>query len=539
MEKTKEYQNVYALNTKDKIVYIGWKSVESGKKGYYCLGCDAPMIAKKGEERKQHFAHAPDDVSLERKCTYSDETYRHKLAKDILQRLKSIKVPTLYKYPPSGVDGSPNKIRSSWFIEAFTVKNERQFYEDENGNIRYGQDIDFESEKGKHLLIQPDVAFFDKEGLPILLIELVATNDITPEKLAKIKRLGIDTVRVSIPKDSPEAIEECFSHTNRTKWIFNNEREKKQYIPNPARNGEGVLPIDKLQRKLLKAEESYECRKAQLGNLIRGIGKIIQSSEFSSARGKIVAELARTEGNTERVKGEFEALRSESNDRIRRRFSVEESALESRIRELREKEKRIRERRSSLESRYHRKRRELETAERNYQPECQAEIERLELYLAAMGTDPTTAGEKMESIAREESQLEEYYRNEEQRIREYTEKEMELLRELEGRRAELPSEYQAIEAEIKDGFGAEKARLIRGFEKEAAGMGEEFEKLRRRSAKAIEDRDCQGTSSIYLRIKRVVGAGGILENIRLGKDDIRRLKEAKRLYQSGAYKSWN
>ena len=71
-------------------------------------------------------------------------------------------------------------------------------------------EVDFEKEKEKFLLIQPDVAFFDKDETPILLIEIVATHKVDPEKIVKIKRLGIDTVQVKVPKDSPQEIENCF-----------------------------------------------------------------------------------------------------------------------------------------------------------------------------------------------------------------------------------------------------------------------------------------------------------------------------------------
>ena len=73
-------------------------------------------------------------------------------------------------------------------IFAHTVRNEVQFYEDENGEIHFGRDIDFEKDSNKYLLIRPDVAFFDTNDKPILLIEIAVTHKIDPDKLPKIRK---------------------------------------------------------------------------------------------------------------------------------------------------------------------------------------------------------------------------------------------------------------------------------------------------------------------------------------------------------------
>jgi hypothetical protein len=46
------------------------------------------MQAKKGDKKSHNFAHDPKDVDTKGKCTYSDETYRHKLAKEVFQVIK-------------------------------------------------------------------------------------------------------------------------------------------------------------------------------------------------------------------------------------------------------------------------------------------------------------------------------------------------------------------------------------------------------------------------------------------------------------------
>ena len=122
-------ENVFAFNIKNEVVHVS--EVESGRKGYYCMGCRREMQAKKGEIMIHHFSHDPKDTIKKGKCTFSDETYRHKLAKDILQRIKELKVPALFKYPPKGTEGRPDKIKDSTTIVAHTVRNELFFYEDD------------------------------------------------------------------------------------------------------------------------------------------------------------------------------------------------------------------------------------------------------------------------------------------------------------------------------------------------------------------------------------------------------------------------
>ena len=73
-------------------------------------------------EIRHHFAYDPKDAENKGKCSFSDETYRHQLAKDSLQYIKQIKVPALYKYPPTGIEGKPSKLQDARVIEAHRVE---------------------------------------------------------------------------------------------------------------------------------------------------------------------------------------------------------------------------------------------------------------------------------------------------------------------------------------------------------------------------------------------------------------------------------
>ncbi len=256
--------NVWADTVKGDSIHIS--DAKSGKKGYYCKGCKKEMQAVKSriQYRMSYFRHDAIAVRGQRKCTYSDETFRHKLAKELLLQLKHIKVPAVYKYPPKGFDGLSFLINEATLLEAYIVKTEQTFYEDESGNIKWG------SNKGtdeKFLLIKPDVVFFDNVDKPILFIEFVATHGIKALKLSKLRRLGINTIQVKIPKDSREAIQQSFYTTERTKWIYNYDEANTEYVAISEGNATGVSSTDEDQRRLFT--ENFNCRQSQINNLIR------------------------------------------------------------------------------------------------------------------------------------------------------------------------------------------------------------------------------------------------------------------------------
>jgi hypothetical protein len=490
------------------------------------------MQAKKGDILEHHFSHDPKDILQKGKCTYSDETYRHKLAKDILQRIKEIKVPTLYKYPPQGIEGKPYKIKDAQIIKAHTVRNELSFYEDENGEIAWGRNIDFEEDNTKHLLIRPDVAFFDHNDKPILLIEIFATHKIDDDKLFKIMRLKIDTVTVSIPKDSPTEIENTFYKTDRTKWVYNYEQEQIQYIRISSGDGEGIPPIDEFQRRLLKAVESYSCRAAQIRNIIRGITKVVESEPYKQVEADFRGEIERVAKNAEGNRGKLRNLQEQFTVQISGEFREEEKGL-------RNTQDRLIAEYNEWESKYLAKREELDRTQREYQSPEQAEIDRIETELAKLGSNGVSSQERIRQIAREQEEFRFGAFEEEKRIDTTRGKlSLESL-EIDQRRANLSDTYARIEAGIREEFERYRATIIADFEAEESRIREEFERDRRESIEAIENRDSQRIPRINRRIKEIVEAGRHILSIEEGRRRNKTYERAKELFDSGAYKNWS
>lgn len=356
-----ESNNDWAKNVKGEHLFID--NAESGRKGYFCIGCDKVMeavIRKKNPKHRSYFRHIPVDVEKDdTPCTFSNRIYREILATDILQRLKRIKVPNLYKYPPRGEEGSPMLLEKANFIEATKVKSQLTFFEDKDGAIKYGKNPDI---KDKYLLIRPDVTFFDVDENPILFIELVITHKVTEEKKMRLRRLGIDTVSIIVPKSSEKEIEDNFKITKRVKWEYNGLETNTKYVRVSSETSEGILEFDEQQRRFF--EESVKCRKSRLNNTIRTLTKCLAGKSYSNAERDFEREIFRIKEATKREEQELAGLEGQYEDDVRTEFSEGNIHLERQRRELDDREQEFKLQSKNLEKRYYTKREEIEEQRR-------------------------------------------------------------------------------------------------------------------------------------------------------------------------------
>ena len=358
-------------------------------------------------------------------------------------------------------------------------------------------------------------------------------------KLSKIWRLGIDTVQVTIPKESEEAIEKCFYKTDRTKWIFNYERETTPFLSIPKGNTARIPLDDEFERKLLKTAESFACRSSQIGNLIRGLKKCLESEPYRRIEQTIRAELARVEENSERDRERLFDLRAEHRAAVERRFEQAEADLRREEEEFIRAERVFQENYEDLERRYSAKREELEGVQSQYQPECQSEVERIERYLQERGETKLSIAEQIRAVENEEIEFEEETRAEEERIEEANTRARDFISELGRGRVELPSKYDRIEKEIREEFDTRKIRAQEDFRKARERARREINDSGRETLESIKNRYSWKASEIERRVKKAISGGGILLSISEGKGRVRALEEIKRLHDSGAYKSWD
>ncbi|MBF4985885.1 hypothetical protein FNJ87_16650, partial [Nonlabens mediterrranea] len=184
--KVKEYENDWAQKVDESRIHIS--KADSGKKGYFCLGCGEEMQAVKPRKNIQpYFRHDATNINRDKaKCVLASRTYREKIAKDFFFRTKEIKTPKIYKYPPNGESGQAYLLEKSSTVKASKLKSELTFYETEDGVIAWGSNPQIQD---RYNLIRPDLAFFDEDGKPQLLLEIVVTHKVDDIKKEKLRRL--------------------------------------------------------------------------------------------------------------------------------------------------------------------------------------------------------------------------------------------------------------------------------------------------------------------------------------------------------------
>ncbi|WP_155800902.1 hypothetical protein [Pontibacter sp. BAB1700] len=524
-----EESHVYAYNVRDEIIHIS--QAKSGRKGYFCLGCKREMQAciTKIENRSSYFRHDPKGVEPTRKCTYSDETYRHQLAKEILQRIKKIKVPAVYKYPPKGVSGLANLLVEDRYVEAEYVENETCFYEDDNGEIRWGKKKDLGD---RYLLVKPDVTFFDSDYQPILFIELVATHAPSVEKLVKIKRLGVDTIQVKIPKDSPEEIERSFFTTDKTKWLYSHEQERTKYVPISHPDAAGVPPIDELQRKLF--EETYECRAAQIRSLIRGFRKCLESKPYKDIKAGIRDEISRVEKNTTDNQERLQRLQDRYRASITAKYSEQIRGIDEQEEALRGEEERLREDAVRAEEDNRREAAELDRAAGVLDIDITAAIR-------GLGGNRESFEERKREIELEEISVDRDIAAEEGRVEQIRATASRLPERFEELESAARSKFEQLEGEEAAGIaGIREARiqLPSRFEREGVELEERFAGLRDTAARTVESRDTATGSDLSRRLKNLLDAGGLLADFEIHKSAYSRNRKAWQCFNKRTYKNW-
>lgn len=556
----RDTKNVYADDIHGKSIFI--MDAPSGRKGYFCQGCKKQLEAVRSKiPRRMHFfRHVPVDIKKgERQCTYSDETYRHKLAKRLLLELKQIQLPAVYKYPPKGVDGMAMLLKETHLFEAHSVKMEQVFYETESGEIKAGDpSTDIEE---RYLVVRPDVTFFNEQGKPILFVEVVATHKVSHEKKAKLRRLAIDTVEVRIPQDSPDAIKNTLLNADKIKWIYNQDEAKTEYISISTGNSKPILPIDDEQRKLL--DETFECRQAQVRNLIRTIDRILESQQYLSIAGAIGKEIDRVERNTEEHRSKLDELRERHRAAVVERLRERRDAIEREGIRIDGEETKLEEENLDLEGRYLKKKRELDNASARVRWEIQDVDGQLTGDTSKAGGIESSIGRRGDEIRRAQEQFSDLIAEETRKIAEIERAERELteefkrqdeieVRAIETVTREEEQEIKRIEKEIEEGggrlrvrigalpgiFGEKEKDLAREFGSQEERIRTEFEDTRRRTMEAVMSRTGGGGTNFSFRIRKLLEARKLFNDLEQVQSDNKRNRKAWDCFREGAYESW-
>lgn len=467
----------------------------SGKKGYTCLAddCSREMQAVRSKKgRKSYFRHDAKDVQRQGSCSFSNVDERIKIAKQVLQLAKSIKVPPVYKYPPIGSDGPHNKIQGAKTIEAFKVGVNLFFYEDNTGNILWGGKV---GAPGFIHLITGDVVFFDQRDFPILIITFADKEKVKDKAKVNLKRLGIDTVQVKIPTGPEQAIRDVFNTSENTKWIYNGTQEKTQYVRVSGTDSEGVSNVDEVQRELF--EESFRCRSSQIRNLIRAIGKVLASKPYADAEERLRIEISKLEHTTLRVQEDT------TND-LRAEFGIEEETVDRRREELSKRKKLLNKLYQDLQTRYQRQKDEVAAEERFFESRVDQECR--------------VKGNRGHTIGARKREIEESIRKVERDIDFRTKN----IQELHRKREALPN-----------GFDGEETKLRKEFERLEA----DERQYGLEAPARIKRKDIGGSSELSQRIKEILDIRGVIDDITDKELTRRRYIAAKQRLISGDQKT--
>lgn len=544
--KSVELQNKYAYNSEHSPVFIA--DAESGKKGYYCMGCGKEMqaVKSKTEERVSYFRHDATAAKREGRCKFSDEAYRHKLAIESLLISQRIKVPALYKFS-SDRDSPAVLLQKARVIEAHTTKAGVIFYENDLGQILWTHS---KAVNEADILFKPHVTFFDRDGVPILFIEMVSTHKPQTNKLLKLLQLGIDTVSVKVPNSSPEEIAQAFTHTKNTKWLYSYEEATTEYVPVSSRDTEGIPYLDEEQRKLFR--ESLRCRKAHLNNVIRRIRKSLGSESYGNIESRISSEISRVERDSDELRNDIE----EQARRYKAKLSEEYGDVES---ESNKEEGHVEKRYRNLEDRYLRKRKELEEDERRLFELISSTISQIDSVSGSNESDGQYVDEKIRRIEREERDIEGFISstidagNNSRRIFESeVGRKREAIDRIEREAESIPTEFNVGEKEIASSCRRQETDILRDIERERAAREElperfrlageairvKFGQLNQSIPEAIERRDFNHSPYLSERHQNLLYGERILRDLLEAQSSYKRLSEIRKFIESGHFKEW-
>jgi hypothetical protein len=195
--------------------------VENGLKcNCICPACEKKLVARNaGQKRVHHFAHYKSP-----ECKYGVQSSIHLAAKDILLRIKKIKIPSI-----------------AIFCNTEIEKGELAY-------ISHGEHVELSSEKYipiDNVILEkklhkyiPDVIVFSKEKK--LIIEIAVTHFVGRKKLDKIKESNISALEINLSNlgnnfkledletlivenvENKEWLNNCFANEQR--------RKKQEYI---------------------------------------------------------------------------------------------------------------------------------------------------------------------------------------------------------------------------------------------------------------------------------------------------------------------
>lgn len=529
------------------------EATQRGRKGYLCIGCNREMqaVLPKVQNVRRYFRHDPKFIKPGDHCTFKDEEYRRALAIATLVKNKELRVPPVYKYPPKGEEGLALFLMPGTTVSASRVEKNQFFYEDCNGNV--GSTSNYEGPP-EDLLFKADVVFYNENDEPTLFIRLGKRRKLTINERAGLQRLRVNTINLTIPKESEAAIELSQKKGDRAKWLYHDDEQQIAYFSVPTDLGEGIPSVDGDQDIL--SGESYDCRKVQVNNLIRALSRCLESEPYRTAEQGIRTAIGTTELAIKRV-GE---RRNELENQYR---TAAETANRSELDEIDRRGVRLR----TTKAKLNRASRSLEERYLATRGKLEQEARILESHIRGASIAAGGTGKRIEDLRIElersdswiRSRMAEQFGRAIESIKsEYgaMERAIAIERDAVGRLQQVIAGAPAYLRSKQNGQGsyfdeleAAAKEAIRGLEKDRDGRQErleragtelrtKFEDLRRRTAIAAENEDTNGGTDFSKRLKALGAARGYAMVFENAKADNRRLRKTEEFIKTPAFQTW-
>jgi len=526
---------------------------ERGRKGYLCIGCGREMQAvfPNKQNHRKYFRHDAKFIKPGQQCTFKDEEYRRKLAIETLELKKQVRVPILYKYPLKGETGLALFLLPGALVSAVRVAKDQYFYEGPNGSIASGLSFDGPQEE---LLLKADVVFYDENDEPILFIQLGKRKKLTVAEFAGLRRLAVNTIHLTIPKESAAAIELSQIKGDRAKWLYHDDEQHIAYFQVPTDLGEGIPVVDGDPDRL--SEETYDCRKVQVNNLLRALRRCLDGEPYGAAERAVRTAIGTAELAIKRAGERRAGLEKQYREGAEHAHRGELNEIEQRGIELRTGRARLNRSFKNLEDAYRSTKGDFERAQRL----LEADIRQQEIALGGTGKPVEQLQDELErEHERLRNRMDEQFGGELESIRseqERVERAIATARTaIERIRADIGSApadlarkqlgqrnyHERIERAAKEAItDLEKTRDGRQdrLEGARADLTAQFDELRRRTALTAQERDVEGGTNLSKRLKALGDARGMALAIENAKVDNRRIRTAKEFIGTAAFQTW-
>jgi hypothetical protein len=172
-----------------------------------CFACRQPLVARKGEIRRWHFAHAAQATAA---CEWAEESALHMAMKEIIDQERRIFVPPLHAAAAA---------LTSW---GESVRREKTIP---------GKSVPLDSVHLEHSVnpIRPDVVAMAAGKR--LFLEVVVTHPVNGAKLGHIRKIGSSAIAFDLRNhsrlvDRDELRRLLLEDSREKKWVFNVYREQ-------------------------------------------------------------------------------------------------------------------------------------------------------------------------------------------------------------------------------------------------------------------------------------------------------------------------